>query len=573
MTQTNEIRAAQPVLDRIINALASEAYSYACALEAAVRDADSDELERISRREIDKFKAKAREILVAPVAAPAQPVARNWPAINAAVEEFISEYELRGDPGDHTPTEFERFMLTDAVFSLLDTDFVDLLAARQPVSGADGLPSATGKTIGDLLRDSGLGDFIPGHDVAHLSAALRFADMRSSAVLRDFKADHAPLGAILNGRVYADRIESTGLECEAGPFTMCNDWVEFRRCFEALADWAMTAAQPQPSGNAQDVEDAARYRWLRDRNDWHAEPRLDETDGTVWRLTFYTPAPIIDPTDDDNLDTALIAAMLADASGCRPQAPANVKQPLAAQPSGNAHPIPQSLRDAFSKIEDCSPSSSGMQVFTQMRTAVQSHFQATQAVEQPSGNAQQAQPVAARGVLSFDPGTLHIDRDGSGRIVVGEAEFALEDDRGEGPDGPRGSVHWVTRLSVSEVAALRDFLNANARPTDDQLWEQTLSERDEYHDMADKLANAIADHLLVEIGEHTSSNCPWMRALDAIENAAQASGQTVEDPLQPAANWLVVGANLTATQIAGDLCIGINRAQRLYDAARDPRSE
>lgn len=61
--------AAQPAPDRIINALASEAYSYACALDAAVRDADSDYLERISRREIDKFKTRAREILVAPVAA------------------------------------------------------------------------------------------------------------------------------------------------------------------------------------------------------------------------------------------------------------------------------------------------------------------------------------------------------------------------------------------------------------------------------------------------------------------------------------------------------------------------
>ncbi|WP_222850767.1 DUF3850 domain-containing protein [Achromobacter xylosoxidans] len=65
-----------------------------------------------------------------------------------------------------------------------------------------------------------------------------------------------------------------------------------------------------------------------------------------------------------------------------------------------------------------------------------------------------------------------------------------------------------------------------ARPSDDKLWDQTLGERDEYHDMADKLANAIADHLLIEIGEHTSSNCPWTRALEAIENAApQASAQ------------------------------------------------
>lgn len=46
-----------------------------------------------------------------------------------------------------------------------------------------------------------------------------------------------------------------------------------------------------------------------------------------------------------------------------------------------------------------------------------------------------------------------------------------------------------------------------------------IDQRDEYHDMADRLAQAIADHLLVPIGEHSSSNCPWMRALDAIENA------------------------------------------------------
>lgn len=52
------------------------------------------------------------------------------------------------------------------------------------------------------------------------------------------------------------------------------------------------------------------------------------------------------------------------------------------------------------------------------------------------------------------------------------------------------------------------------------------------------------------------------------EVTQQASGQDREDPLQPAANWLVNAANLTATQVAGNLCIGINRAQRLYDAAR-----
>jgi hypothetical protein len=51
--------------------------------------------------------------------------------------------------------------------------------------------------------------------------------------------------------------------------------------------------------------DAERYRWLRDRNDWYAEPRLDEVDGTKWELIFYSPQRIEDPTDDVNLDAAV----------------------------------------------------------------------------------------------------------------------------------------------------------------------------------------------------------------------------------------------------------------------------
>lgn len=140
------------------------------------------------------------------------------------------------------------------------------------------------------------------------------------------------------------------------------------------------------------------------------------------------------------------------------------------------------------------------------------------------------------GVLSMDGASLHIHPDGSGKIIVAEGDFTLEDDRDEGPDGPQGSVHWVARLPASELIALRDFLTGHARPSDDDLWDQTLTERDEYHDMADKLANAIVDHLLVEIGEHSSSNCPWMRALEAIENAApQASAEARNAALEEAA--------------------------------------
>ncbi len=55
-----------------------------------------------------------------------------------------------------------------------------------------------------------------------------------------------------------------------------------------------------------------------------------------------------------------------------------------------------------------------------------------------------------------------------------------------------------------------------ARPSDDELWDKTLKERDDLHEMADALADAISKHFGVEIGEHSSANSPWQNALDAI---------------------------------------------------------
>ena len=43
---------------------------------------------------------------------------------------------------------------------------------------------------------------------------------------------------------------------------------------------------------------------------------------------------------------------------------------------------------------------------------------------------------------------------------------------------------------------------------------QIINERDSYHDMADKLANAIELHFGSAIGEHSNMNCPWENALE-----------------------------------------------------------
>lgn len=63
-----------------------------------------------------------------------------------------------------------------------------------------------------------------------------------------------------------------------------------------------------------------------------------------------------------------------------------------------------------------------------------------------------------------------------------------------------------------EFVSLRSKLTKAVRDQD-----QILNERDHAEGMADKLAAAVAALLGVEIGEHSSANCPWTEALKAFE--------------------------------------------------------
>ncbi|EKS9800288.1 MULTISPECIES: hypothetical protein [Burkholderia] len=90
--------------------------------------------------------------------------------------------------------------------------------------------------------------------------------------------------------------------------------------------------------------------------------------------------------------------------------------------------------------------------------------------------------------------------------------FGLRAERLDTPEAAARAA-WNERAAASQPAAA-------ARPSDDELWDQTLRERDEYQETADKLAAAIAKHFGVGIGEHSNLNCPWDEALEVIENAA-----------------------------------------------------
>lgn len=60
-----------------------------------------------------------------------------------------------------------------------------------------------------------------------------------------------PSGAIVNGRVLADRLEAYPFESQGGDLRLCSDWVEFRRCFEYLAEWVGSNAPA--AGDALDI--------------------------------------------------------------------------------------------------------------------------------------------------------------------------------------------------------------------------------------------------------------------------------------------------------------------------------
>lgn len=114
------------------------------------------------------------------------------------------------------------------------------------------------------------------------------------------------------------------------------------------------------------------------------------------------------------------------------------------------------------------------------------------------------QPVAdVRAKPSF---FVIVDAQGRAEYVTmlgHEAQEHINDACGEGVEG------------AGKWKAVPVFL---WRPTDDHLWNETIRDRDTYHDWADKLAYAIGKRFDVGVGEHSNQNLPWAEALNVIED-------------------------------------------------------
>ncbi|GJL40683.1 hypothetical protein ACOT1L_12910 [Enterobacter cloacae complex sp. XJL004] len=88
--------------------------------------------------------------------------------------------------------------------------------------------------------------------VRELATQLDVQLSRSNALAAEnagLKAE-VPMGSIVNGRAFADRLEAYPFECQGGNLNMCSDWQELLRCFEHLSEWAMHGQPETPSTDA-----------------------------------------------------------------------------------------------------------------------------------------------------------------------------------------------------------------------------------------------------------------------------------------------------------------------------------
>jgi len=83
-----------------------------------------------------------------------------------------------------------------------------------------------------------------GERLMTVAQHLRIEKQLRAALTRHSQTEQQPIeipvGAIENGRAFAERLEMYGFECEGGNMLNCSDWQEFRQCFNHLAEWAFT---------------------------------------------------------------------------------------------------------------------------------------------------------------------------------------------------------------------------------------------------------------------------------------------------------------------------------------------
>lgn len=152
---------------------------------------------------------------------------------------------------------------------------------------------------------------------------------------------------------------------------------------------------------------------------------------------------------------------------------------------------------------------------------------------------------------SFDPAKLG-DQPPATDLLLGRLAGTVVEQRehqhpteGQGPDlhclnltsfmGDRmGAVLRRVADEQSEVFKERQRATALAEEFEREA-DAIMAERDRYHEVADHLARALAAITGADIGEHSSMNDPWQKALDAAESYVP-SGSTRPNAIEGGAD-------------------------------------
>lgn len=122
-----------------------------------------------------------------------------------------------------------------------------------------------------------------------------------------------------------------------------------------------------------------------------------------------------------------------------------------------------------------------------------------------------------------------------------------------GPQPEPASIHLQDlKNALADVAELRQQLRLLEDYVGNSVWRWQADGADHLESMGARMSVLI-----------------YASDLRALLTAQPAPSAQDADPLQGAANWLVTSQTITsATTLGGRLCIGYNRAERLFNAAR-----
>ncbi|WP_420996219.1 hypothetical protein ACKI2N_002455 [Cupriavidus sp. 30B13] len=123
----------------------------------------------------------------------------------------------------------------------------------------------------------------------------------------------------------------------------------------------------------------------------------------------------------------------------------------------------------------------------------------------------------------------------------------------------------VSDQAMSDAFLGRIDAALDTTPPSAKVLDEVMKERDDYHDMADRLAAAIGEHLGVDVGEHSSGNCPWTAALEALDGHQDSHDAARFVALMGAMLAYINDEPMTAEQQAIQAAFNVDRATTIDD--------